>query len=114
MTLTNLDDDKFYLWANINGQGVDPSLPGTGSAVVIAAEALPAAVYAAYAAAINALADFTSNVQGSGVTLSYVGEADVVDADVGDTGFTASVDNGSPEHFSNAGSPGGPNDLAEF
>jgi hypothetical protein len=85
---------KYYAWFNVGGAGVDPAVAGrTGVAVAIPTNASASAVASALAAALDALTGVTSEVNVNNstevyLTLTAVGESEVVKDGTAATGFT--------------------------
>lgn len=87
--LNDGENDKFYVWFNVGGAGVDPAPAGrTGITVAFAANSSASSIATAIAAAVDANAEFVASADGAVVTITNAdaGEADdTVDVD---TGFT--------------------------
>ncbi len=108
--------DPFYLWFNVNSEGVDPSETGTAVEVALDTADLPAAILTAMASAVNGMDDFVASNEGSVLSMSTKLEGDAVDISEGDTGFTVSVrTQGKTEKFTPAMSVGSlTNDPSAF
>ncbi len=85
------DNDAFYAWFNVNGEGADPTETGTGIEVAIATGASASAVAAALAAAVHAHAEFEADSNGARCRISTVGSGVATNIGAGDSGFTVSV-----------------------
>lgn len=106
IVIRNAADASFYVWLNINGEGVDPAPGGTGQVATIAAADNAAAVLTAMNTAINLLADAQSQNEGSGLLISAKVEDEIIDTTAGNTGFTVSIrSQGSTERFAPGMSP---------
>lgn len=86
----NAANSAFYAWANVNSEGADPAPGGTGIEVALTTGMTAAQVATAYAAAIDAHANFEASADGSRVKISTVSKASTTDADAGDSGFSVS------------------------
>lgn len=86
------DGSMYYVWLNVDGNGIDPAVPqATGIEVTINENDGAATVATAVASIINAEADFSASSLGSLVTVTnVVGGLTETPEDV-DTGFTITV-----------------------
>lgn len=93
--LKNGAGDDFFVWFNVNSEGVEPAGTGTAIEVALAAPSTAAEVASAVATALNDNANFSSEVTYSGSSsLTLVNDdtaANVTDIVDEDTGFTFSV-----------------------
>lgn len=66
------DTDKFYIWYNVSGGGVDPSLSGfTGLSVAISTNDTASTIATATASVINATTQFDAAAVGSIITITH-------------------------------------------
>lgn len=90
--------NKYYVWFNINGAGVDPAIPGrTGVPIVGATNASAATLGAAVVTAVNAL-NSSNSFQASGtstvtIQLKQAGPFTAMTDGTAATGFTFAVTN---------------------
>lgn len=94
-TISSADDlINYYVWFNVNGEGVDPAIANkTGVEVAIAASAADTAVASALETALDALDAFGAAAVGATVTVTNAAYGVTTDAADGTaaTGFTITV-----------------------
>ena len=95
-------DTDYYVWFNVNGEGIDPAQVGTAVMVALNGGETDAQVATALAAELDAL-DFDAAAALAVVTVTNEEDGSVSDASDGNTGFGFNVTNqgisGQPEIF---------------
>ncbi len=99
-------DAAFYVWFNVNAEGVDPTPGGTGIPVALAGGETAAQVASAIQAAVDADSHFDADVEGGDVQITNADSGVATDVDAGTSGFTVANEvQGQVETYSPGMSP---------
>lgn len=89
-TFRNASNSEFYVWFNVNSEGVDPSPGGTGLEVALTGGESASGVASAAAAVIDSESDFEAESDGAAIKITNAAVGSASDIGSGDSGFSVS------------------------